>query len=202
MRRFVLLILLFSCCFSLAQAGSDSIVKSTVDSAAKTDFGLSTYLFTYPLATISKLTTNSGSIAIGPSASFFNNKRFGLQLGVLFDLKVYKYYSYYGGVLQGGVNISTKRNLIIPILINYRLYKNHKITCFLMAGILFGGRYYSDGTQYAKQTLPINLIAGPGICWNFYKRLSLRISSTITISFDNHPRPNFLIDFFFRAKHA
>ncbi len=193
MRYFLLLILFSKCGLSAAQV--------RLDTTGETDFGLSTYLFAYPHAANAKLNANSGSLATGPSAFFFNNKRTGLQLGVLFDLKGYTYEDWSQvSPMQGKVIISTRRNLFFPMSVIYRLYTNRKINFFLMAGVILGGRNWSDNTNYTHEGTPINLIAGACISWTVNKRFSMRISPTF--KFPLMDSPGMLIDFYIRSKHS
>ena len=143
MRAFVLLGLFLKCHVLLAQ--------TVADTTSKTDFGLTTYIFADPFGLNSKSASNSASAASGPAVFFSDHKKLAIQLSLLFDFKAYRYQEYSSVTPFGGhVNVTTKRNLFIPLSVNYRFYKGYKINCFVSAGIILGGLYYSDGTPYAQ----------------------------------------------------
>lgn len=162
-----------------------------LNDTTKVDIGITTYPFAYNM----KMTV--GSIAIGPSVFLFNNKRFTIQLSLLYDFKKYLYYEH-STHLQN--DLVAGRNIFFPISFHYTYYKNKKINCFVSSGIIFGGRFYLDEKNSTETASSISLIAGTGVSYNIFKRVYMRISPVARYSEGFYP--GLLFDLSIRLKQS
>lgn len=140
------------------------------DSACATSsLGLTAYPYTY------KTNIDDATVAMGPSF-LLKERRLGFQVGLLYDIRKYTYYSH---VTHVQIDTVKGFNLFLPVLFHYSYLTKNTTSWFLTSGLVFGGRYYINERNLTDTGSGMNIIFGSGVSFELVRSIDARITATM-----------------------
>lgn len=156
MKGLLVILLCFNYSFGLTQ---------TINDSNDVAVGITAYPYTDAFKT--------GSLAIGPTMFFNNDRKVAFQIGLLWNITPYSGYQHIAHTTQVKVKYP---HLYIPLLFHYNFYNLKKINCFFTGGIIL------ENSDIDEEGVILNFTGGTGISYHIIKKLFLKVSPTLRYS--------------------